>query len=153
MIVRPRVFGVSRVLRSRGVISMDTKHSGSAGGYHREETRRPRSGWPRRPRGWGVVAAVAVALGSAVGLMVVEAGTALAPEPVVTTQSLSGTNGALADAVYLNSGTPTRVIKWYPMFVYAPSLAAGTPCSVSALPADATARYVIVAYGNYKECD
>jgi hypothetical protein len=97
--------------------------------------------------------AVAVAASSAAGVMVLEAGPVLAPEPVVTTMSLSGTNGATADAVYQNSGTPTRVIKWYNQYVYAPWLAAGTPCSLSALPVDAVAYYVIVAYGPYRECD
>jgi hypothetical protein len=74
------------------------------------------------------------------------------PEPVTTTQTLSGSNGATADAVYQNSGTPTSVIKWYTNFIYAPNLAAGTPCSQSDLPVDATAYKSILASGNYRRC-
>jgi hypothetical protein len=99
-----------------------------------------------------VLAAVAVAASSAAGVMVLEAGTVLAPEPVVTTQPLSGYNGATGDAVYLNSGTPTTVLKWYTNYIYAPSLAAGTPCSQTALPVDAVATKVIIAAGNYRRC-
>jgi hypothetical protein len=99
-----------------------------------------------------VLAAVAVAASSAAGMMVLEAGAVLAPEPVVTTQPLSGTNGATGDAVYLNSGTPTSVLKWYTNYIYAPGLAAGTPCSQTALPVDAVATKVIIASGNYRRC-
>jgi hypothetical protein len=84
--------------------------------------------------------------------MVLEAGAVLAPEPVVTTQPLSGSNGSSADAVYENSMTPTTVFKWYNEYVYAPSLAAGTPCSITALPVDAVATKVIIAAGNYRRC-
>jgi hypothetical protein len=100
-----------------------------------------------------VLAAVAVAASSAAGVMVLQAGTVLAPEPVVTTQPLSGTNGATADAVYLNSGTPTTVLKWVNTGVYAPWLAPGTPCTITALPVDGTAYYVILASGPIRKCD
>jgi hypothetical protein len=103
-------------------------------------------------RGWAALAAIAVAASSAAGMMVLEAGTVLAPEPVVTTQPVSGYNGAAADAVYENSGAPTRVLKWYNEYVYAPSLAGGTPCSLTALPVDAVATKVIIAAGNYRRC-
>jgi hypothetical protein len=84
--------------------------------------------------------------------MVLEAGTVLAPEPVVTTQPLTGTNGASGAAVYLNSGAPTHVLKWSNTAVYAPNLAVGTPCSLTVLPADAVAYQVIVASGPMRKC-
>jgi hypothetical protein len=74
------------------------------------------------------------------------------PEPVSTTQPLSGSNGATAAAVYQNSQNPTKVIKWYTTGIYAPNLAAGTPCSTSDLPVGATATKVIIGSGNYKRC-
>jgi hypothetical protein len=110
---------------------------------------------PRRlrgPRGWALLGAVAVAASSAAGVIVLEAGTVFAPEPVVTTQTLTGSNGATADAVYQNSGTPTSVIKWYTNYIYAPWLAAGTPCSPTALAVDQVATKVIIASGNYRRC-
>jgi hypothetical protein len=74
------------------------------------------------------------------------------PEPVTTTQSLSGSNGATAAAVYRNSQTSTRVVKWYSTGIYAPNLAAGTPCSISDLPSGGTATRVILGSGSYKRC-
>jgi hypothetical protein len=74
------------------------------------------------------------------------------PEPVVTTQSLSGSNGATAAAVYRNSRQSTEVIKWYSTGIYAPDLAAGSPCSTSDLPEGGTATKVILASGRYKRC-
>jgi hypothetical protein len=113
---------------------------------------RARRGRLGGPRGWAVLAAVAVAASSAAGAMVLEAGTVLAPEPVVTTQPLSGSNGSSADAVYENSAMPTTVFKWYNEYVYAPDLAAGTPCSITALPVDAVVWKVVLAAGNYRRC-
>jgi hypothetical protein len=100
-----------------------------------------------------VLAAVAVAASSAAGVMAFDAGTVLAPEPVVTTQLLSGTNGVTAQAVYANSGTPTTVLKWVNTGVYAPNLAAGTPCTITPLAVDQTAYYVILASGPLRKCD
>jgi hypothetical protein len=108
-----------------------------------------------------VLAAVAVAASSAAGVMVLEAGTVLAPEPVVTTQTL--TNGATTEVISVNTPPPPGYwvwpdgiarpyIRWYPEFVCAPWLAAGTPCSVVVLPVDQVATNVIIAYGNYKRC-
>jgi hypothetical protein len=74
------------------------------------------------------------------------------PEPVSTTQSLSGSNGATAAAVYQNSRTATSVVKWYSTGIYAPNLAGGTPCSTSDLPSGGTAIKVILASGSYKRC-
>jgi len=74
------------------------------------------------------------------------------PEPVVTTQSLTGSNGATAAALYQNSGTSTRVTKWYSTGIFAPNLDPGAPCSTSDLPEGATAIKVILASGPYKRC-
>lgn len=131
---------------------MSTKRNGSPAGYDGEHGR-ARRGRLRGPRGWAVLAAVVVAASSAGGTMVLEAGTVLAPEPVVTTQPLTGTNGATGDAVYENSGTPTRVLKWSNTAMYAPNLAVGTPCSLTALAVDQTAYYVILASGPFRKCD
>lgn len=75
------------------------------------------------------------------------------PEPVVTTQPLMGANGATATAIYENSSTPTSVLKWYSTYVSAPDLVAGTPCSLSALPAGGTATMALVAAGNFRACN
>jgi hypothetical protein len=74
------------------------------------------------------------------------------PEPVITTQPLSGSNGATAAAVYQNSRTSTQVTKWYSTGVYAPNLAAGIPCSIGDLAQGATATKVILGSGSYKRC-
>lgn len=72
---------------------MSTNGNGSVTGHDGDSRRL------RRRRAWEVVAAVVIAASSAVGMMVVDAGTALAPEPVVTTQSMSGYNSWTADVV------------------------------------------------------
>jgi hypothetical protein len=131
---------------------MSTKRNASVTGDDGEHGRAPR-GRLRGPRRWAVLAAVAVAASSAAGVMVLEAGTVLAPEPVVTTQPLTGSNGTSAAAVYLNSGTPTRVLKWSNTSVYAPNLAVGTPCSLTALAVDQQAYYVILGSGPFRKCD
>ncbi len=74
------------------------------------------------------------------------------PEPVTTTQPLSGSNGATAAAVYQNSQAATSVVKWYSTGIFAPNLAAGSPCSTSDLPNGGTATRVILASGSYKRC-
>jgi hypothetical protein len=141
---------------------MSTRRNRSATGDDGEDRRARRR--LRGPRGWAVLATVAVAASSAAGMMVLEAGTVLAPEPVVTTQPLTGTNGETGDAVSLNTppppgywvwpdGSVRPYIRWPSEFVYAPWLAAGTPCSPVMLPVDAVATYHIIAVGNYRSCD
>jgi hypothetical protein len=70
----------------------------------------------------------------------------------VTTQSLSGSNGATAAAVYENSSVSTSVIKWSSTSVYAPSLAAGTPCSTIELESGVETLQTIVGSYSYKRC-
>jgi hypothetical protein len=89
----------------KGATSMSTKRNGSTTGYDGEH-RRPRRGRPRGRPAWAVLPALAVAASSAAGVMALQAGTVLAPTPVVTTQELSESNGATGDVVCLN-GQPT----------------------------------------------
>jgi hypothetical protein len=140
------------IIGGEGAMFMSTKRDGSATGYDGEHGP-ARRGRLRGRRGWAILAAVAVAASSAAGMMVLEAGTVLAPSPVVTTQPLTGYNGASAAAVYENSGTPTRVLRWSNTAMYAPNLAVGTPCSLTALAVDQTAYYVILASGPFRKCD
>jgi hypothetical protein len=84
---------------------MSTKRNGSVTG-HDGENPRPRRGRLRVRRAWAVLAAAAVAASSAAGVMVLQAGTVLAPTPAVTTQNLSEPNGATGDVICLN-GQPT----------------------------------------------
>lgn len=75
------------------------------------------------------------------------------PEPVLTTQILTGSNGATASAIYQNSSDPTSVLKWYSTYVSAPEVSPGTPCSTTDLASGATATMAIVPAGNFRACD
>ena len=74
------------------------------------------------------------------------------PEPAQLTQSLSGSTGATAAAVYVNSQSPTNVVKWFSSYYYNPGLAAGTPCSTVNLASSSETLKVIVASGSMKRC-
>jgi hypothetical protein len=86
------------------------------------------------------------------------AGTALAPEPARLATVLSGSTGATAAAVFVNSSAPTRVLYYSSSWVVGGSSgpAAGTPCSSMALPADPTTTQVIQAFTSgaytYRRC-
>jgi len=97
-------------------------------------------------------ALVLAATGAAASLWLASADTALAPEPAMLTQNLSGTTGVSASAVYINTSNPTGVVKWPGSYVYSTTLAAGQPCSTVDLGAWSTATRVIVATGNYRKC-
>jgi len=75
------------------------------------------------------------------------------PEPVNLTQSLSGSTGASAAAVYSNSQSATTVRYWSGS--YGPNslgLSAGTPCSTSGLSSSSVALKVIQVYSSYAKC-
>lgn len=75
------------------------------------------------------------------------------PEPANLTQSLSGTTGASAAAVYANSREGTKVVYWAGSFrSNTLGLAAGTPCSTSGLGSGNTVLQVIQAQGNFAKC-
>ena len=77
----------------------------------------------------------------------------LDPEPARLTQSLSGSNGATAAAVYVNSGQNTTVVRWPGSYTSGSVLPpAGMPCSTLDLPPGSDTTKVIVAYGNYRKC-
>ena len=73
------------------------------------------------------------------------------PEPAVTQTELSGSNGATAAAVTLNSNTPTTVVKWGTNL--APGrVPAGTPCSPDSLKAYEMTTKMIQAIGGSRRC-
>jgi hypothetical protein len=73
------------------------------------------------------------------------------PEPTRAVQNLSGSTGATAAAVYVNSQTPTKIIKWPNS--YTPGAAtAGSPCSVYDMVAGTNTLGTIQAYGGYRKC-
>jgi hypothetical protein len=76
------------------------------------------------------------------------------PEPARLTQSLSGTTGATAAAVYVNSAVATRATKWPSTYTSGGTNppAAGTPCSTGDLPLDGTTTSMIQASGSYRKC-
>jgi hypothetical protein len=76
------------------------------------------------------------------------------PEPANLTQPLTGSNGASAAAVYVNSGGPTSVVKWSPTFVQtANPPAAGTPCSTGNLDTNGqTLKLIQAGSGNFRKC-
>jgi hypothetical protein len=74
------------------------------------------------------------------------------PEPAKLTQSLSGSTGATAAAVYANSGVSTSVIKWVSTAA-AGSAAAGTPCTTGDASVDIQTTKVIQVLSNgYRRC-
>jgi hypothetical protein len=74
------------------------------------------------------------------------------PEPAKLTQSLSGSTGATAAAVYVNSGIGTSVIKWVSTAA-AGSVAAGTPCTTGDASVDTQTTKVIQVLANgYRRC-
>lgn len=94
-----------------------------------------------------VVASLAL---TATASLMLTAGTASAPEPVRLTQELGSSSG-FAPGYYTVSTASTTVLNW-PGTWTPGSVAAGTPCSTTYLPAGATTDKVIYAYGNYRKC-
>lgn len=75
----------------------------------------------------------------------------LDPQPATTTARLGGSNGATAAAVYVNTSTPTNVLKWSAFASYG-TAAAGTPCSNSDLAIGDTAYQFIRVTGVLRSC-
>lgn len=74
------------------------------------------------------------------------------PEPARLTQSLSGSTGATAAAIYTISLAPTQVIKW-PSTPGAGSAPAGTPCTTGDASINTETTHVIQVLSNgYKRC-
>lgn len=75
------------------------------------------------------------------------------PEPARLTAPLSGSTGATAAAVFVNTSTSTNVVKWTSGYMSAAWVpAAGTPCSIGDLPAGVDATQMIQAAGGYRRC-
>jgi hypothetical protein len=97
---------------------------------------------PRTPHSAaGLLAVLAVAAGT----FFAGAGSALAPEPAKLSSRLP-VSGATA-AIYVNTSTPTTVVFWGSSWTVASNgPAAGTPCSSSALAADAITSQAIQTF-------
>jgi hypothetical protein len=80
--------------------------------------------------------------------------TAIAPGPADLVSDLTGTTGATAQAVYANSGVPTRVLLWPSYFVSGGSYPAGMPCSTYGIGAGTRTTKVIVVNtsGTQRKC-
>ncbi len=98
-----------------------------------------------------LVAAFAVAA-MAVGVSMVGGGQASAPEPARLTQPLGSTTGATAAAVYVETATETKVLRWSGSWTAGNSIAPGTPCSRVELMEGETTDMVIQASGVYRRC-
>jgi hypothetical protein len=97
----------------------------------------------------GAIAAVAFATTA-----LLTSSTALAPGPADLKAPLTGSTGATADAVFVNTGTPTRVLLWSSTFVPGGTYPAGTPCSTYGLSAgERTTKVIVVnASGTQRKC-
>lgn len=97
----------------------------------------------------GLAAVTVTALACAGGVWLAGAGTALAPEPAKLKVSLSGSSGATAAAILVNSAVSTNVVKWPGSSSAATSSgflpAIGTPCSTTLASAGSETDSVIVA--------
>ncbi len=96
--------------------------------------------------------ATAVIAASAGAALLAGAGTALAPEPLMLTQTLANNNGASAAGFYLNSSVEGVAVRWPSSWTPNTSLVAGTPCSTTALLPWQQATKSIWATGNYRKC-
>lgn len=86
--------------------------------------------------------AITIALVASVGVFATGASSALAPEPAKLAAKLD--TGRTADAVYVNSSTPTKVVYFSNSWILsANGPAAGTPCSSYALAEGAVTSQVI----------
>jgi hypothetical protein len=97
----------------------------------------------------------AVALGSAGAMWFGGAGTALAPEPARLTQDLSGSMGATAAAVYVNTNTQTKVIRWYADWTSTDATVRaageGAPCATSDMySGQQTSKVLHLVFGGTK---
>ena len=97
------------------------------------------------------VAAAAIACSTAGGWLA-GAGSALAPEPLMLTSTLTGSNGATAAGYYIDTKVDGAAVKWPSTWTYNTSLAAGTPCSTVALSGAYLVTKYIQATGNYRKC-
>jgi hypothetical protein len=81
-------------------------------------------------------------------------GNALAPGPADVVSDLTGTTGATAQAVYANSGVPTRVVLWPNYWVTGGSYPAGTPCSNYGIGVGTRTTKVIIvnSSGSQRRC-
>jgi hypothetical protein len=78
---------------------------------------------------------------------------AWAPEPARLSQNLSGSTGATAAAVYVNTGEPTTVFSRPSTWTAAgPWVEAGRPCATGSLPEGWETTSVIERTGNYVRC-
>lgn len=74
------------------------------------------------------------------------------PQPAQATASLTGSTGATAAAVFVNTETPTTILKWDASYAPGSTAAAGTPCSVTDLGVNATTQKVIQVFGSNRRC-
>ena len=101
----------------------------------------------------GTCVVTLVALTSAAGVWLGGAGEALAPEPARLAADLSGANTtATAVAVYVNTNTPTKVIKWFGTFAKPANVHAGQPCYPGNLAAPNRTYKVIRVTGSSATC-
>lgn len=80
-------------------------------------------------------------------------GITMDPEPARTRSSLGSSTGATADAVLVNNGTSTKVLKWSSTYAAgASSFPAGTPCSTTALGENVVTSKTLQASGTLRRC-
>jgi hypothetical protein len=76
------------------------------------------------------------------------------PEPARLTQSLAGSTGATAAAVYVNTAASTTAVKGPSTYTSGGTNppAAGSPCSTGDLPVNTETTHMIQASGSYRKC-
>jgi hypothetical protein len=78
---------------------------------------------------------------------------AWAPEPARLSQDLSASTGATAAAIYVDTGAPTTVRRWWATWTGAgPYVEAGMPCSIGYLPEGEVTTSVFERRGSLVKC-
>jgi hypothetical protein len=100
------------------------------------------------------IAAAAVTVATAGALLLSGAGLVTAPGPADLKAPLTGSSGATANAVDVNTVTPTKVLLWYSTFSPGTSAPAGTPCSTYGMsPGERTTKQIqLNASGTQRKC-
>jgi hypothetical protein len=74
------------------------------------------------------------------------------PEPAQLTGALGASTGSTAAGYFINSKTPTTIVRWPGTWTANTSLKAGTPCSTVGLAAWQITTQTIQVNGNYRKC-
>jgi hypothetical protein len=100
-------------------------------------------------------AAAAVSVATAGALLLSGAGLVTAPGPADLTAPLTGSSGVTANAVFVSTAAPTKVLLWSSSYLSGgTAYPAGTPCSTWGLSAGerTTKQIQVNASGTQRKC-